>query len=166
MNDADWEKPWKREGDWFMREGGGFVLYRVTPITGTFQFTLRPKDAINPFSSPKVRWVLDYRDERNYVLFEMDKRSYSCFEYREGKRNVRVDKKRHGLSGGYYSLKIDVEPNRVVLSVTRDNRSYNVLDEWSRPDRAFTSGRFGFYAPDGAQMWLAHFRFVRPATTR
>jgi hypothetical protein len=158
MDSADWDKPWQQQGDWFTRRGGGFVLYRPMPRVGSFHFTVRPRDTWNPFDNPKIRWVLDYRDDKNYILFELDKRSYSCAEYRNGKRSVRLAGKPHGVETPYYILELIVEAKRVVVRITSDSKNYRVLDDWIR-DGGFAGGRFGFLLPGEDQIWLAHFTF-------
>ncbi len=152
MDAKDWDKPWTHEGDWYLRQGGGFTLYSAAPSTGTYQFTIRPKDAWSPLSNPKVRWVADYLDPRNYVLFELNDKNYTCTEYREGKPIVRVAKRPHGVQGNFYSIRFYVERARLVVMLMAGNQQYKAVDAWNEPGRDFGAGRFGFYSPGSDQI--------------
>lgn len=164
MDAADWDKPWQREGDWFRQRGGGFALYSVTPANGTLEFTVRARDTRNPFANPKVRWVADYTDPKTYALFEIDRNTYTCTDYRDGKPAVRVSKKRHGVKSEAYAVRLYVEPGRLVVMLMGDDQKYNVLDDWLQAGRDFGAGRFGFYTPGSDEAWLTHFAFfARPA---
>ncbi|MFB3776120.1 MAG: protein kinase [Bryobacteraceae bacterium] len=159
MNPNDWDKEWTRSGEWFMRQGAGFTLYSASPSAGTYQFTIRPRDTRNPLAKPKVSWVADYVDPRNYVLFELDSQSYSRTDYRDGRRIVGVAKRPHGVKAGAYSFRFYVEPQRLVVMLMADNREYRTLDEWSEAGRVFGKGHFGFYCSGSDQVWLANFTY-------
>lgn len=149
MNPADWDRAWTQDGGWFRAQGGGAALYRITPTIGVFQFTLH---------SPKARWLLGYIDERNYTLFELDKQSYSSLVYRNGKKTVRVDKKRHAPTAEYFNVRMTVEPNRVAVALVTEG-SVIPLDDWTGPEMS-GAGRFGFYLQGNSQLWLANFTFT------
>ena len=161
MNPADWDRTWTQDGEWLKVQGGGPVLYRVAPAPGTYQFTLRSKGSLlSP--NPKIRWVLGYTDERNYALFELDGESYSSIVYRAGKKTVRVDKKRHGIRQKYFTIRMTVDPARLLVALM-DAGKTSPLDEWIHPEPGITAGRFGFYLPGNSQLWLANFSFTGPA---
>ena len=156
MDPADWEKPWTRDGEWFTRRGGDFVLYRRTPTAGTFQFTLRGKS--------KVEWVLDYSDPQNYILFEINKQTFTLSQYANNRRLAIVDQKRFGVKTDYFMVNLVVEPTRVVTMLFDEQGKPVTLQDWNRPGQPFTGGRFGIYVPGNSEVWLANFRFtqVRP----
>jgi tetratricopeptide (TPR) repeat protein len=153
MDPADWEKPWTPDGEWFTRRGGDFVLYRRTPTAGTFQFTLRAKS--------KVEWVLDYSDPRNYFLFEIDKQTFTSSEYTNNRRTMITDRKRHGVKTDSFTVNQVVEPAHLVTMLVDEQGKPVTLQDWSRPDRPFTGGRFGIHLPGSSQVWLANFRFTQ-----
>jgi serine/threonine-protein kinase len=157
MKDGDWETPWSKDGEWFTRQGGNFVLYKVTPVAGTYQFTLRAKGS--RFSGPKARWLACYVNERNYIVFELDKQSYSAAEYRDGKKSMHVNKKKLAAKSDVYVIRMTIEPDRLAVALLAEG-SATLLDEWKRPSPPFTDGRFGFYFPGDTQMWLANFTFT------
>jgi hypothetical protein len=160
---ADWDKSFVDDGGWFTRSGGDFVLYRITPPSGAFLFSLRPKDATFLRGSPKVRWVLNYSDNKNYILFEIDKESYTCTEYRAGRKTTRVDRKRHGWTSNTYTVSMTVAPERLTVALIAQDGTSTLLDDWMKTAGTFTEGRFGFYFPGNDQMWLANFRHTESA---
>ena len=153
MDAADWEKPWTRDGEWFTRRGGDFVLYRRTPTAGTFQFTLRAKS--------KVGWVLDYSDPQNYLLFEINKQAFTLSQYTNNRRKVIADRKPIGVKAGTFTVNLVVEPARVVTMLVDEQGKPVTLYDWNRPGQPFTRGRFGIHLPGNSQVWLANFRFTQ-----
>jgi len=157
MNIADWEQPWSKDGGWFTRRGGNFVLYKVTRVTGTYQFTVHAKGSV--LSGPKVRWVARYVDERNYILFELEKQSYSVTEYRDGKKTAHVKKKKLAEKSDVNTIRMTIQPQSLTVALLT-NGSVTELDDWKQPSPAFTEGRFGFDLPGDTQIWLANFTFT------
>jgi eukaryotic-like serine/threonine-protein kinase len=154
MNEADWDQPWTRDNEWFTRRAGGFVLYKITPTAGTFQFTVRGKGG-------KDRWALVWANNRNYILFELDKQTYTCTEYRDGKKGPQhAEKKKLGLKDDSHTIRMTVEPNKLAVALVAGGNA-TVLDEWTRTDVSFTDGKFGFFL--NGQMWLANFTFTARA---
>jgi hypothetical protein len=151
MNEAEWDNPWSREGEWYVRRGGGFILYNITPTAGTFQFTVRTKGG-------KDRWALGFLNGQSYILFELDKQQYNSTEYRGGRKTPHTEKKKLNLKDEAHTIRMTVEPNRVVVTLLAGNQAVT-LDEWTRSDGAFTNGKFGFF-PSGTQFWLGGFSFT------
>jgi len=159
MDAADWDKPLTRDGEWWVRQGGNFVLYRPRPTAGTFVFTLRPSSL-----SSKVQWILDYSDENNYILFQIDRRAYTCFLYAGGHKNT-ISKKPHDVKNGVYTVKMVVGQEHLTVMMASDKGELTTVQEWTRNGVPFTTGQFGLYYPADTRMWLANFSFTaQPAT--
>jgi hypothetical protein len=157
MDAKDWSKPWSKAGGWFARSGGDFVLYNTTPAIGVFHFTAQPKKSF--LGGGKARWVLNYLDDRNYILFELDK-NYSRGVFRDGKRIGRPVKKNIGAAADYFNIELAVTPKRIAVKLLLGDKSSDVLDEWEPSDADLTKGHFGFYLPGETQMLLANFSFI------
>jgi serine/threonine-protein kinase len=159
MNAADWDKPWAKEDDWFVRDETGPVIYRITPVFGTFHFALRPKDSAAPWANPHVQWMLNYKDNRNYVLFEIDKKSYSRTVVADGAKKV-AKKLPHDWKESVRILELVVEPAAVTVKLSHDDgKTYQVIDTWQPPGNV-GAGRFGFYVSKNERLLLANFSFV------
>ncbi|MFN7998715.1 MAG: protein kinase [Bryobacteraceae bacterium] len=161
MDKADWDKPWSSETYWLFRDQPGPVLYRITPVLGTFRFSLWAKDTAIFNSNPRLQWFLNYKDSRNYTVFEIDKRSYSRTEFKDGVRlTPAVNNKPEGWKQKAVMLEITVEPAKVVVKMSRDGgKTYEELDTW-RPTESIEAGKFGFNVPPKGRLYLANFSFT------
>jgi hypothetical protein len=163
MKADDWDKPWKMDGVWYVRQGGDFVLYRVTPTVGTFNFAVSPNSKGGVFGGlPKVRWVIGYLDPKNYIEFEIDKQSFASAEYRNGKKTDHTKKKPHGIESSSFVIQMAVDPGRVLVQI-RSGDKWEPLDQWNESGRNFGEGSFGFRLPNQDQMYLTDFQFTQPA---
>jgi hypothetical protein len=166
MKLEDWDKPWKMDGIWYVRQGGDFVLYKITPTAGTFNFAISPNSKGGVFGGlPKVRWVIDYLDPKNYIEFEIDKQSFASAEYRNGKKTDHVKKRPHGVEGSSFQIRMAVDAGRLTVDIRSGDR-WETLDQWSESARNFGEGSFGFRLPNQDQMYLTDFQFVQPAGNR
>ena len=162
MRLEDWEKPWGMDGVWYTRQGGDFVLYRVTPTAGVFRFAIAPKSSKGLFGgNPKMRWVMNYSDPKNYIEFQIDKQSYASEEYRNGKKIEHVKRRPHGLTEATsFEVQMTVAPTKISIEI-REGDNFTTLDEWSNPDSNYTDGRFGFHLPNQDQIYLTNFSFTQ-----
>ncbi len=150
---AYWENPagWISEGEWLVHRGGNFVLSRIQPANGSFVFTVWRK-------SKSVQWVVNYTDEKNYDLFEIDKKSFHRSAIRNGKKTQTV-KVPHGVGDqSLYHLQITVETERVVHKI-HSGEAWTTLDDWKNTDRSLANGKFGFRIPGKDQVGISHFSF-------
>ena len=157
----DYEKDWKTawtppggwvpDGEWLVRTGGSFVMSTVPPKPGTFTFTVWRK-------SKTAQWFVNYRDERNYDLFELDKKNLIRTQIRDGKKSRPV-KIAHQLDKQtQFQVQITVTKENVTHRVF-DGQNWKVLDEykWGLPEDSL--GKFGFFVPGRDQIGLSSFSF-------
>ncbi len=154
MDPKDWDKPWTKDGDWFSRTGGDFVLYNPAPASGVFHFMARSKK-----NGGKIRWVLNYLDAGNYILYELDK-NYSRNVFRDGKRTSRVEMKKIDIKLPYYEVELSVTPNRIAVKLLLDNKNWDMLDDWDQRGLDLSKGRFGFQLSGDSQVFLKNFSFA------
>jgi hypothetical protein len=153
--ELDWKNAWEdvagwsSEGDWLVHRGGNFVLSTLHPITGAYEFTLWRK-------SKNVQWVLNYTDDRNYDLFEIDKKYFLRTRIRDGRKS-QTAKASHKLEKqSSYSFQLEVTPQAIVTRVL-DGGVWVALDEWK--DAGPVTGKFGFYIQGKDQVGLSHFMY-------
>jgi hypothetical protein len=152
---ADWEDPkaWVREGQYFARKGGNVVLFRASPASGTLAFT------VAPLKGKRLQWVLNYVDQKNYALFQVDKKHFYRKDVVNGK-TFDLSKVPHNLGeDGPYTLQIEVAAGALVHRVQSGAR-WIVLDSWTQPARNFTYGKFGFLIQGNDKVGLANFSFT------
>ena len=151
-----WENPgaWGRTGDWWVRQGGEFVPYRITPTTGTFVFSARV------YKGKRLQWFLRYLDPKSHVLFQMDKKNF----YRKlvgGGKTTELAKTPHGLpekDDVEVTIQIDIR-NESIVHYIRKGNEWVSIDTWNVPGGDLDKGRFGFFIPGRDQYGLLHFNF-------
>jgi serine/threonine protein kinase len=151
---ARWENPsnWIPDGQWYVRKGGDFVPYHVSPVNGAFTFTVMLR------KGKRLQWAVNRTDDKNYILFKMDKKNFERCEVVDGKSKV-MAKLEHGLIGDQgYTLKVDVSPNRVEHSIQR-GENWFVIDGSSQIGRGFDRGMFGFVIPGRDEFAVSSFTF-------
>jgi hypothetical protein len=161
---------WVKNDRWFIRRGGGFVLYNSPRPIGRFSFTTRlPRGSRFGIigGTPPVRWVVGYTDPRNYVHLQIDDRSFSRYEVIDGKRQAE-QRSPHNIpqNAQFVHVHIEVKANQIEHQVSHDGKDWRVLDTWTPPPRgSLENGRFGFYLPGDDEIAISNFEF-HPAGER
>jgi hypothetical protein len=149
---SKWDDPsaWKQENGAFVRKGGDYILYGVTPTSGTFVFSaLLTK-------GHRLQWVVNYTDPNNYDLFQMDDNNFYRTDIRNGRKTSEAKIPHKGEKKAFRTLEIHVSPTEIVHQINQGN-TWFVLDRWTLPGTNLALGRFGFYLPGGDQVSLANF---------
>ena len=152
---ADWERPneWLAKGAWLVHKGGDFVLYGITPVTGSFSFTA------TLLRGRRLQWVLDFADSRSYALFQWRKiSSWSRTSLMAINWNGQGCRSR-AMSAGLDMLLLTVSATGIATRLY-DGRQWSVLDQWEQPGRDFTDGKFGFLIPGSDEVGIADFQFT------
>jgi len=157
---ADWEEPgaWSKDGEVYTRRGGGFVLYKITPMKGVVTFTVQLLKGGGVFRGGRVRWFVDYVDAKNYGLFEIDKKAFYVKDVVNGKTTDRA-KAQHESEKNEFTIQIDITPDRLVHKI-RSGDQWEVLDSWNQNGRNFADGKFGFQVQGSDEIAISNFRFT------
>lgn len=152
---SKWDDPsgWKHEGDSFTRKGGDFVLYGVVPTSGTLSFTA------TPVKGRMVQWVLNYVDEKNYMLLQIDENNFYRSVIRNGQKSDEIIVPHKLEKKALRTLQIRVSATEIVHQIKQGD-SWRVLDRWTQPGINLGAGKFGFYIPGSDQIaisGLAHY---------
>jgi hypothetical protein len=149
---SKWADPsgWKQENGAFVRKGGDYILYGVTPTSGTFMFSAMLT------KGHRLQWVVNYTDPNNYDLFQIDENNFYRTDVRNGQKTNDVKIPHKSEKKAFRTFEIRVSPTEIVHQV-RQGDAWIVLDRWTLPGSNLAAGRFGFYLPGGDQMSLANF---------
>jgi hypothetical protein len=149
---SKWANPsaWKEENGGFVRKGGDYVLYGVSPTSGTFVFSAMLT------KGHRLQWVVNYTDPSNYDLFQIDDNNFYRTDIRNGQKSSEVKIPNKSEKKSYRAFQIKVSPTEIVHQI-RQGDAWVVLDRWTLPGTNLASGRFGFYLPGGDQLSLANF---------
>ena len=157
-----WEDPrgWSKEDSgWFRRKGGGFVLYRIVPGGGTFAFTWLRKGKLLRGARP-LRWVVNFIDDKNYVLFETNGKELSRTLVVNAREQWKSQGRKLSAEQEEYGFNISIEPSKLVASALGPDKKWISLDDWSDSSSDLTKGKFGFLIRDAEEVWLANFSFT------
>ncbi len=150
MSKWDDSAGWEQEKGSFVRKGGDFVMYNMSPTSGTFVFSAM----LN--KGHRLQWVLNCVDVNNYVLFQMDDNNFYRTVIKNGQKGDEIKIPHKNEKKSFRTLQIRVEANEIVHQL-RQGDSWVVLDRWSSPGANLTLGKFGFYIPGNDQISLSNF---------
>ncbi len=149
---SKWEDPsgWKQDKGSYVRKGGDFVMYSVTPASGTFVFSA------TLVKGHRLQWMLNCINANNYVLFQMDDNNFYRTVVRDGQKGDEVKIPHKVGKKSVRTLQVRVEAKQIVHQI-RQGDGWVVLDRWSDPESNLTLGRFGFFIPGNDQVALSSF---------
>jgi hypothetical protein len=158
---SKWDEPagWKQEKGSFVRKGGDFVMYSVSPTSGTFVFSAMLT------KGHRLQWVVNWTDANNYVLFQMDDNNFYRTVIRNGQKGDETKIPHKGDKKSFRSIQVRVGPTEIVHQI-RQGESWVVLDRWTQPGGNLTQGKFGFYIPGNDQVALSTFGHYVDLNTR
>ena len=147
-----WDDPagWKQDKGTFTRKGGDYVLYGVTPTTGTFVFSAMLT------KGHRLQWVVDYIDANNLELFQIDENNFYRSDIRNGQKVSDIKIPHKGEKKSFRTIQIRVSPTEIVHQI-RQGDAWVVIDRCTQPGVNLSLGKFGFYLPGGDQVSLANF---------
>jgi hypothetical protein len=148
---------WWKVGDSWVHKGGGFVPYKLPP-KGVFTFTAELLKGGGVFRAGLIRWCLQYLDSRNYLLYEMDRKSFWGGVIEKGKRLERVKTPQNLGNQKAFTIQIEVTPDRVVQKL-RVGDGWKTLDTFVEAGRDFTQGKFGFLIQGNDEVAISDFQF-------
>lgn len=151
---ADWEKAggWQRQGGVLVRTGGGDVLLPESLRTGVLRFRI---------ASPgwkRLEWLVDYRDEKNYVLYRLDRSRLERIVLGQGRRESAAKSGHRLRLADAVSVAITLTPAAIQTQI-QEGTEWKLVDESSRQGRE-GSGRFGFRTARREQLTLESFSFT------
>jgi len=158
---SDFEDPdaWKKEGDLWTHRGGGFVPYKLGP-KGTYTFTVELVHGGNVFKGGRIRWCVQYVDAKNYLLYELDHKTFWAEVMEKGKKLER-EKTQHKLENQKaFTIQIEVTGEHVVHRIKNPSGQWVVLDTFAEPGRDFASGKVGFLIQGNDEIGVSDFTFT------
>lgn len=147
-----WDDPagWKQERGVFVRKGGEYVLYGVSPTSGIFVFSAMLT------KGHRLQWVLNYTDPNNYDLFQVDDNNFYRTDVRNGQKVSEAKIPHKGGKKSFRTFQVHVSPTEIVHQIKQGDVWF-VLDRFTQPGANLAQGRFGFYLPGGDQVSLSNF---------
>jgi hypothetical protein len=148
---------WTLRDSWQTRKGGGFILYNRSAPQYSATFTARRNRGRLFGSGRRIRWVVGYKDERNYVRLELDDDRFYRVEVANGQEKATQIK--HGIANAeQVHVSVQVAGGRLVHQYSLPGKpGWQTIDTWTRA--VPLDGRFGFYLPGDEEMQITNFAF-------
>ncbi len=153
---------WTQEGNLLTRRGGDYVVVPHQPVAGIYQFTILLQNG------RRIEWFLNFEDDKNHVLIQMDGSHFNRMEVVDGKRG-RPGRVRHEVDrDNAMTIRVEVSSDRIVHYLYR-NQQWAVLDNWQSPEISLRQnggranllqGKFGFRVPGRDKIGISSFTFT------
>jgi hypothetical protein len=138
MADFDDPSAWYSDNGWMVRRGGKYVTFKPANTSGVFTFEAQLR------KGKRLQWFVGYTDPRNYALFRVERNQMTRLSVVNGKTR---ELGKFTLPGGG-EFRITVAADRIVHEV-RSGGQWTAVDQWTNPERDYTSGKFGFILDEG-----------------
>jgi hypothetical protein len=161
MDGFESQEGWtKQDNGVWRRQGGGFLPYKSSPSTGTYTFAVYLVRGGNVFRGGRVRWFMDYTDPKNYIVSELDETNLTIRDVVNGKSSEHA-KIRHNVDSKLkaWAIEIEISPDSLIQRIQKDQQ-WVTLDKWTKPDRNFADGKFGFLVQGNDEIGVSDFRFT------
>lgn len=158
---SKWDDPasWKPENGAFVHKGGDFVMYNLSPTSGTLVFSAMLS------KGRRLQWMLNCVDANNYVLFQLDENNFYRTVVRNGEKGDEIKVPHKSDKKSFRTLQIRVGPNEITHLI-RQGENWVILERWTQPGSNLSLGRFGFYIPGNDQVALSSFGHYVDLNTR
>jgi hypothetical protein len=143
---------WGKQGEIAAKRGGEFVLVPRNLGAGAYTFSVWLQQG------RRIEIVADYKDDRNYVLYEVDKKNIVRTRVVNGKKTDEQKTEHGGNADEFLSFQVDVAPTSLTVRLRNADR-WNVLDQYSVNGENLADGKFGFHIGGRTQLALSHFAF-------
>ncbi len=150
----DWEHPaeWQADNGWLVHSGGNFVPFNAQPSTGVFVFSVRLlKGGV---FNKHIQWRVNNVDDKNYVNFQLDKKTLQSRIVSNGKSVERPKVQIEGQEP--FTLQIEISADRIVHKM-REGDQWVVID--TLPKANANQGKFGFFIPGKDEVAISGFLF-------
>ncbi len=149
---------WKKDGDLWVHKGGGFVPYKLGP-RGVYTFTVGLLKGGSLFRGGRIRWAVQYVDARNYLMFELDRKTFWAEVMENGKKFERQKVQHEQENQKSFTIQIEVTPEHVIHKMKTGDQ-WLALDSFAEPGRNFTAGKFGFLIQGADEIGISDFVFT------
>jgi hypothetical protein len=153
---------WTQEGSLLTRRGGDYVLVPQEPAAGIYQFTALLQNG------RRLEWVINFTDEKDHILIQMDGSHFNRIEVVDGKRGKPVRVRHEVDRDNAMTIRAEVTADRIIHYLFR-NQQWVVLDNWLASEISlrqnggkanFLQGKFGFRVPSRDKIGISSFTFT------
>lgn len=145
-------KDWISTDGWWEHPAQGYAWFRINQGTWTFDFLKQPGHVLFVNKTKPIEWVVDYRDEGNRIVYDLDNHQLRRHAVYAGKAEPEVKISYAADSPIIWKVEIDISADHIIIR----ERNGKVLDEYKRPKPQAPLGKFGFRGPIALAMAGPH----------
>ena len=139
MSRWDDAKGWTQEGEWQIHKGGNFLSFQSEEINGRIEFNALVR------KGKRLEWFLARRDDRNYLLFRLDKKNLVVEQMSEG-RSREIAKTPVSFDHDQpVAVRIEVSAGDVNTSIRQGTGGWTSTTPLTNPAGSFDKGHFGLH---------------------
>jgi len=139
MNRWDDAKGWTQEGEWQIHKGGSFLSFQSEEINGHLEFNALVR------KGKRLEWFVARRDDRNYLLFRLDKKNLVVEQMAEGKSREIAKTPVSFDHEQPVAVRIEVSAGAVNTSFRQGTGGWTGTTPLTNPASNFDKGRFGLH---------------------
>ena len=133
-------KEWTPQEGWWEHTAAGDGWFQINRGLFTLDILKQSTRKLFVTKAKRVEWLVDYQDDKNYVLYSLDEHQLRRRVFTNGVAEAEM-KVAHGMDTlNVWRVEIDITPERIVIK----NADGRQLDEFKRPKPEVALGKFGF----------------------
>jgi hypothetical protein len=152
MSHWDDSAGWTQDGEWQVHKGGNFLGFQSEQINGRVEFSALIE------KGKKLDWFVSFTDERNFVLFRLDKKNLVAEQFVDGKSHEVAKTPVNFNHEQPVAVRIDVSAGTVNTSI-RQGTAWTPTTPVSDASAAFNKGRFGLHIPGKDEVGINGFAY-------
>ena len=149
-----WEdaQGWSKEGEWEIHKGGNFVSFQPEQINGRIEFNALLQ------KGKRLDWYVARLDDRNYLLFRLDKKNLVAERFVDGKSKELAKTAVNFDHDQPIAVRIDISSGTVTTMI-RQGTAWTPTNPVSDASGAFDKGRFGLHISGRDEVGINSFSY-------
>jgi eukaryotic-like serine/threonine-protein kinase len=143
---------WSAEGEWQIHKGGNFVSFQSDEINGRIEFNALLQ------KGKRLEWYVGRTDDRNYLLFRLDKKNLVAERFVDGKSHEVAKTQVNFDHDQPVAIRIDVTSGTVTTMI-RQGTSWTNTTPVSDASASFNKGRFGMHISGRDEIGINSFAY-------
>jgi eukaryotic-like serine/threonine-protein kinase len=152
MSRWDDAKGWTQEGEWQIHKGGNFLSFQSENTNGRIEFNALLR------KGKRLEWFVARTDDRNYILYRLDKKNLVAERYVDGKSREVAKTQVNFDHDQPIAVRIEVNAGSVATTI-RQGTAPTPTTPVADSSAAFDKGRFGLHIPGKDEVGINSFAY-------
>ena len=144
-----------------VHKGGGFVIYNTPKGAQRYDFKLQLRKGGGFLKSKRLQWFVDFKDTKNYVVYQLDGKHFTAREVVDGKSKELQKLPFSGSAEDLTGVEISLKPNSVDTRLKSADGTWQDMGPITSPGRDFTLGKVGVLVTGNDEVSVSNFRIAR-----